>query len=64
MYCHQCGAKNAPKHKVCAKCGARLLTAEERQVLLEVAAGAEAIQQPVTAAYRRGGQGPYTRLTG
>ncbi|QWU17016.1 FxLYD domain-containing protein [Paenibacillus sophorae] len=54
MYCHQCGAKNAPKQKVCAKCGARLLTAEERQVLLEVAAGAEAVQQPGMAAHRRG----------
>lgn len=52
MYCHQCGAKNAPEQKTCAKCGARLLTAEVRQAVLEVAAGAEAMQRP--PAYQQG----------
>lgn len=52
MYCHQCGEKCAPEQKVCGKCGARLLTEEVRQAVLEVAAGAEAVRKPGSSLIR------------
>lgn len=46
MFCHQCGAKNAPDQKKCTHCGAGLLTEEMRQAVLEMAAGTEALRRP------------------
>lgn len=39
MYCHQCGAKCTSKQKLCKKCGARLLTTDLQQAVIELAAG-------------------------
>lgn len=39
MYCHQCGAKCASEQKSCKSCGARLLTTDLQQAVIELAAG-------------------------
>lgn len=49
MYCHQCGTKCASEQKLCKKCGARLLTTDLQQAVIELAASSELSKPKVIA---------------